>query len=242
MKKIITTILLSTLSLGSLSQGTFNMTIPQPDFLSNDWDGDGEINSVDTDDDNDGILDVNDDIPFSGNPGGSSTSNIDYIESFTIDKHSTDSITYKINWNISEYTAPLYLYGGSFGTEGTIIQENGVVTSQASSFPNIYNQGIENQLYMLTAYDETYTLKYKNHEVNFTIDAPECIHDSDTRMYLHTPTGKYLFQTNDEGYLPLDGYIAAENAVVYNGYKYTQGAYSHRTSSSIQYEICINKI
>jgi hypothetical protein len=73
MKKIITTILLSTLSLAALSQGIFNMAIPQPDYVSNDWDGDGEINSVDLDDDDDGILDVNDSTPFGGSPGGSIT-------------------------------------------------------------------------------------------------------------------------------------------------------------------------
>lgn len=55
MKKIITILLLSTLSLGVLSQGTFNMTIPQPDFVSNDWDGDNIPNNEDNDIDNDGI-------------------------------------------------------------------------------------------------------------------------------------------------------------------------------------------
>jgi hypothetical protein len=74
MKKIITIILLSTLSLSALSQGTFNMTIPQPDFVSNDWDGDGIINSEDTDDDGDGIDDLDDSTPFGGSPGGSGTS------------------------------------------------------------------------------------------------------------------------------------------------------------------------
>jgi hypothetical protein len=53
----------ATLALADTS-GQFRYEIPQPDFLSNDWDGDGEINSVDTDDDDDGILDVNDSTPF----------------------------------------------------------------------------------------------------------------------------------------------------------------------------------
>lgn len=41
MKKIISIILLSTISIGSFSEGVFNMQIPQPDYISNDWDGDG---------------------------------------------------------------------------------------------------------------------------------------------------------------------------------------------------------
>lgn len=36
----------------------FNMVIPQPDFLSNDWDQDGDQNVTDPDDDNDGVDDV----------------------------------------------------------------------------------------------------------------------------------------------------------------------------------------
>lgn len=242
MKKIITTILLSTLSLGALSQGTFNMTIPQPDYVSNDWDGDGEINSVDTDDDNDGILDVNDDIPFGGNPGGSSTSNVDYIDSFTIDQHASSDIYYKINWSVSESTSPLTIYGGAFGTEGTVVQENGVMTAEASSAANIYNQSVENQLFMATAYDETYTLKYKNDEMTFTIDAPECIYEHDTRIYIKKSNGQHYFQTNDEGFLPLDGWISAESALVYNGYKYTKGALTNNSTANLFYEICINKI
>jgi hypothetical protein len=57
------------ISTGVMAQGVFNVSIPQPDYVSNDWDGDGEINSIDTDDDNDGILDINDSTPFGGTPG-----------------------------------------------------------------------------------------------------------------------------------------------------------------------------
>lgn len=46
--------------------------MPQPNFISNDWDGDGKINSLDEDDDNDGIDDVDDSTPFRGRPGGES--------------------------------------------------------------------------------------------------------------------------------------------------------------------------
>jgi Leucine-rich repeat (LRR) protein len=73
MKKIISIILLSTISLSSFADGVFNMQIPQPDFVSNDWDGDGDPNLTDPDDDNDGIDDIDDSTPFGGRPGGSST-------------------------------------------------------------------------------------------------------------------------------------------------------------------------
>jgi hypothetical protein len=64
MKKIIISIIISSVSLSALSQMTFNMPIPQPDFVSNDWDNDGIPNKIDTDDDNDGIDDEIDSIPF----------------------------------------------------------------------------------------------------------------------------------------------------------------------------------
>jgi hypothetical protein len=73
MKKILPIMILSAISINSFSDIMFQSKVPQPDYMSNDWDGDGEINSIDTDDDNDGILDVDDDIPFGGTPGGSVT-------------------------------------------------------------------------------------------------------------------------------------------------------------------------
>lgn len=73
MKKIISIILLSTISLGSFAEGIFNMQIPQPDFVSNDWDGDKIPNIDDPDDDNDGVDDVDDSTPFGGRPGASKT-------------------------------------------------------------------------------------------------------------------------------------------------------------------------
>lgn len=61
------------MSVSSFAEGVFNMKIPQPDYVSNDWDGDGVINSIDNDDDDDGELDINDSTPFGGIPGGSIT-------------------------------------------------------------------------------------------------------------------------------------------------------------------------
>lgn len=63
-KNIILCLLISSSSLSALADGVFNMQIPQPDFISNDWDGDGIQNIEDIDDDNDGIDDVNDSSPF----------------------------------------------------------------------------------------------------------------------------------------------------------------------------------
>lgn len=73
MKKIILSIIISSLSLSAFAVGVFNVQIPQPDFVSNDWDGDGIINSLDDNDDNDEYLDVDDSTPFGGTPGGSTT-------------------------------------------------------------------------------------------------------------------------------------------------------------------------
>lgn len=79
MKKILISILafsISSISLAGTNQ--FQMkNIPQPDFMSNDWDGDGEPNTTDIDDDGDGINDELDSEPFSfggqsatSSPGG----------------------------------------------------------------------------------------------------------------------------------------------------------------------------
>jgi hypothetical protein len=69
MKKLIALITLTTLSLTSFAESTFRTKIPQPDYISNDWDGDRLINSEDLDDDNDGINDVDDSTPFGGKAG-----------------------------------------------------------------------------------------------------------------------------------------------------------------------------
>lgn len=98
MKKILLTILISTISLASFA-GIFNSTIPQPDFISNDWDNDGDPNSTDPDDDNDGVLDDDDSIPF-GENGRNSTPNV-ILNSFTSNKISyfpNEDIT--LSWSI----------------------------------------------------------------------------------------------------------------------------------------------
>jgi hypothetical protein len=71
MKKIITAIILTTVSLSSFSEPSFKTAIPQPDYISNDWDGDGIINSEDPDDDGDGINDADDSSQFGGQSGKS---------------------------------------------------------------------------------------------------------------------------------------------------------------------------
>lgn len=68
-----------TSSLSAMSANLFKIPIPQPDFVSNDWDGDGIINSIDNDDDNDNELDVNDSTPFGGRP--KSSVSLDCLES-----------------------------------------------------------------------------------------------------------------------------------------------------------------
>lgn len=77
MKKILFLIAITNIALASsvTQANIFNYKIPQPKLITNDWDGDGQSNDVDTDDDNDGILDTNDDNPFSGRPnsGGDNT-------------------------------------------------------------------------------------------------------------------------------------------------------------------------
>lgn len=59
-KLITITSILTLASTISFAQVSFQFSVPQPDFISSDWDGDGIKNSEDDDDDNDGILDVND--------------------------------------------------------------------------------------------------------------------------------------------------------------------------------------
>jgi hypothetical protein len=69
--KIILMSALITTSYAVYSQTSLKMSIPQPDYISNDWDGDGIINSIDDDSDNDGILDINDKKIYSVSGKGS---------------------------------------------------------------------------------------------------------------------------------------------------------------------------
>jgi hypothetical protein len=99
MKKIIIIILISTISSTTLSQGIFNFKIPQPDFISNDWDNDGDPNSTDPDDDNDGIDDVDDSVPFGLN-GQNSTPDVNF-SSFSSNKTTYDiGENIVLNWTI----------------------------------------------------------------------------------------------------------------------------------------------
>lgn len=79
MKKILFFIAITSIALASsvTQANIFKYKIPQPKLITNDWDGDGQSNDVDTDDDNDGIIDTNDDNPFSGRPnlGGNNVIN-----------------------------------------------------------------------------------------------------------------------------------------------------------------------
>lgn len=94
MKKIIITIMISSISLLSMADSEFRISIPQPDFVSNDWDGDTIPNSIDPDDDNDGIDDEIDSDPFSFN--GQNTVALAKIESF-----SSDSISINLGASVA---------------------------------------------------------------------------------------------------------------------------------------------
>jgi hypothetical protein len=112
MKKIILSIIILSISFSAVSQITFNISIPQPDFISNDWDNDGDPNSTDPDDDNDGINDEDDSNPFniSGQSSYSNTapiavisvvSNIDQVITFKISDsydENGDNLTYTVNY------------------------------------------------------------------------------------------------------------------------------------------------
>jgi hypothetical protein len=88
MKKINIAIVLTTISIGSFAEPTFNTKIPQPDFISVDWDGDGINNKDDTDDDNDGIDDNVDSNQFDRANGGgrkpSGGAKIEYLDKFVL--------------------------------------------------------------------------------------------------------------------------------------------------------------
>jgi hypothetical protein len=99
MKKILLPIIISSLYNVAIADMTFNMSIPQPDYISNDWDNDGIINSEDNDDDNDGILDENDSNPFD-HDGQSSTPNV-IVKGFHTNKTSyfiDEDVT--LSWNV----------------------------------------------------------------------------------------------------------------------------------------------
>lgn len=125
MKRLILSIIISSISLSAIAGGIFNMSIPQPDFVSNDWDNDGIPNSTDMDDDGDGILDENDSVPF-GQSGQSSTPDV-IVKSFSSDKISYlsgENIT--LSWKI-ENIRSLNLYG-----DETLTDYIGDVTNQES--------------------------------------------------------------------------------------------------------------
>lgn len=68
MIKIIISLILVFFTLNVNATGIFNYQIPQPNLITDDWDGDGIPNHLDPDDDNDNIDDEMDDVPF-GRPG-----------------------------------------------------------------------------------------------------------------------------------------------------------------------------
>lgn len=143
MKKIIFTITLLTTSMSVFSIGVFNVQIPQPDFISNDWDGDGKSNAIDEDDDGDGILDINDDIPF-GQPDGNSGV-LSGITSFTANKSEIFiGETISFSWNI-EGNSNLSLFGGTFnqlsGLDVTGINSESDVPIESSTYTLYSNSG-----------------------------------------------------------------------------------------------------
>jgi hypothetical protein len=118
MKKILILVMFSSIASVSFSESRFNFSIPQPDMISNDWDGDGKINSLDEDDDGDGILDINDETPF-GNPKDVITiEEASGIASFASDVSEIFlGQTVNFSWSIDE-TSNLTLYGGSLPNLG----------------------------------------------------------------------------------------------------------------------------
>jgi hypothetical protein len=81
MKKIILTMSIIAISASSLavsvdSRGVFNHKIPQPNKITNgDFDGDGILDTVDDDTDNDGLNNDEDSLPFDPSNGGFKTPN-----------------------------------------------------------------------------------------------------------------------------------------------------------------------
>jgi hypothetical protein len=129
MKKIILSIIIFSVTLPAFAGNVFNMAIPQPDFVSNDWDNDGIINSIDNDDDGDGVDDINDSTPF-GQSGQSSTPNV-LINSFSSNKISYlpgEEIT--LSWSIDNIRS-LSLYKDILLTDylGDVTNQTSIVLS-----------------------------------------------------------------------------------------------------------------
>jgi hypothetical protein len=109
MNKIIIMLVALAASVSVAAQINFQMTIPQPDFISNDWDNDGIPNAQDNDDDNDGILDEDDSSDFD-HDGQSSVPNV-VINGFSPNKfsyHVGEELT--LNWDLDNVRS-LNLYG-----------------------------------------------------------------------------------------------------------------------------------
>lgn len=101
MKKIALTIMISFLTTASVAENVFNHQIPQPNLITNDWDGDGLTNDVDTDDDGDNIPDTEDDNPFSGRPVFGGSSSIGGYNGDTCEDNNLDAsvVTALNNWS-----------------------------------------------------------------------------------------------------------------------------------------------
>jgi hypothetical protein len=107
MKKKLLSIIISSASLSAMADGVFNVQIPQPDFVSNDWDNDGLSNEID-DDDNDGVNDDLDSTTF-GQGGRSSTPTLtfNYFSSNKITINQNES--FNLSWSF-ENPRELTLY------------------------------------------------------------------------------------------------------------------------------------
>lgn len=159
MKKILTILLMSILSITTYATatGVFQYQIPQPDLVTNDWDGDGIPNHLDPDDDNDNINDEDDSIPF-GPPGGeSSTPSVPItIDTFTADNTTPNgSETVTLSWSITGNIDTLTLEGQDWGTP--------IDVSSVSSYP------------VLPSVDGDYTLTLNGtiiETLSITIDGP----------------------------------------------------------------------
>ena len=131
MKKIILSITISILGFSTLSYAdlNFRFSIPQPNFVSNDWDNDGQPNEIDPDDDNDGLNDTEDSIPF-GRGGQSSTPDVT-VNSFDANKNSYFSgETLTLSWNVDNIRS-LNLYDDALLTNhlGDVTNQNSISVS-----------------------------------------------------------------------------------------------------------------
>lgn len=103
----------------SMAGGIFNFPIPQPNKISNDFDGDGQPNTIDPDDDNDGILDEEDSVQFGRERAGESVAENGNsgIDSFSINKETIfNGDPVNLSWSISDLSN-LTLFGGNFNRE-----------------------------------------------------------------------------------------------------------------------------